>query len=77
MHALDADGRWLIVVGTLSAFVKTAKVPNCPVQSHTLVWHIPACGPRQQQNFVCFVEWPLLWQGCAIMWQFTCRRERW
>ena len=30
MHALDADGRWLIPVGALSAFVKTAKVPNCP-----------------------------------------------
>ena len=27
---MDADGRWLIPVGTLSAFVKTAKVPNCP-----------------------------------------------
>ena len=30
MHALDADGRWLISVGAISAFVKTAKVPNCP-----------------------------------------------
>ena len=30
MHASDADGRWLIPLGTLSAFVKTAKVPNCP-----------------------------------------------
>ena len=30
MHAMDADGRWLIPVGTLSALVKTAKVPNCP-----------------------------------------------
>ena len=27
---MDADGRWLIPVGTLSASVKTAKVPNCP-----------------------------------------------
>ena len=27
---MDADGRWLVPVGTLSAFVKTAKVPNCP-----------------------------------------------
>ena len=27
---LDADGRWLISVGTLSAFVKPANVPNCP-----------------------------------------------
>ena len=36
--------------------MKTAKVPNCLscVQSHMLVWHIPACGPRKQQNFVFF-----------------------
>ena len=27
---MDADSRWLILVGTLSAFVKTAKVPNFP-----------------------------------------------
>ena len=27
---MDADGRWLILVGTLSPFVKTAKVPNRP-----------------------------------------------
>ena len=27
---MDADGRWLIPVGTLFAFVKIAKVPNCP-----------------------------------------------
>ena len=27
---MDADGRWRILLGTLSAFVKTAKVPNCP-----------------------------------------------
>ena len=27
---MDADGCWLIPLGTLSAFVKTAKVPNCP-----------------------------------------------
>ena len=27
---MDADGRWLIPVGTQSAFVNTAKVPNCP-----------------------------------------------
>ena len=27
---MGADGRWLIPVGTLSAFVKTAKVPHCP-----------------------------------------------
>ena len=27
---IDADGRWHIPVGTLSAFVKTIKVPNCP-----------------------------------------------
>ena len=27
---LDADGCWLVLVGTLSAFVKTAKMPNCP-----------------------------------------------
>ena len=27
---MDADGRWLISVGTLSALLKTAKVPNCP-----------------------------------------------
>ena len=27
---IDTDGRWLIPVGTLSTFVKTAKVPNCP-----------------------------------------------
>ena len=27
---MDADGRWLIPVGTLSALVKTAQVPNCP-----------------------------------------------
>ena len=39
--------------------------------------HILACGPQKQQNFVCFVERPLLWQGCVIMWQCTCRKERW
>ena len=50
---------------------------NSCVQSHTLVWHILVCGPRKQPNFVCFVERPLLWQGCAIMWQCTCRKERW
>ena len=27
---IDANGRWLIPVGILSTFVKTAKVPNCP-----------------------------------------------
>ena len=27
---MDVDGRWLILVGTLSAFVRIAKVPNCP-----------------------------------------------
>ena len=27
---MDADGRWLILVVTLSTFVETAKVPNCP-----------------------------------------------
>ena len=27
---MDANGRWLIQVGTLSTFVKTAKVPNSP-----------------------------------------------
>ena len=27
---MDADGRWVIPMGTLSAFVKTAQVPNCP-----------------------------------------------
>ena len=52
----EADGRWVIPLGTLCAFVKIAKVPNCLscVHSHTLVWHIPACGPRKQQNFVLF-----------------------
>ena len=76
---MDANGRWLIPVGTLSTFVKTAKVPNvlsC-VQSHTPVWHIPACGPRKQHNFLCSVERPLLWEACTIMWQCICRRERW
>ena len=79
MHALDADGRGLIPVDALSNFVKIAKVPNCPrlPQSHSLVWHIQACGPRKQRNFVCFVERPLLCQGCAIMWQCTSERERW
>ena len=27
---MDADGRWLIPAGTMSAFVKTAKVPSGP-----------------------------------------------
>ena len=27
---MDAGGCWLLLVGTLSAFVKTANVPNCP-----------------------------------------------
>ena len=27
---MDADGRWVIPIGTVSAFVKTAQVPNCP-----------------------------------------------
>ena len=27
---MDGDGRWIIPVGTLSAFLKTAQVPNCP-----------------------------------------------
>ena len=27
---MDADGQWLIPVGTLSSFLKTAMVPNCP-----------------------------------------------
>ena len=27
---MDGDGRWIISVGALSAFVKTAQVPNCP-----------------------------------------------
>ena len=27
---MDGDGRWIIPVDTLSAFVKTAQVPNCP-----------------------------------------------
>ena len=65
--------------GTLSAFVKTANVPNCPsyVQSRTLVWHILVCGLHKQQNFFSFVDWPFLWQRCPIMWQCTRGRERW
>ena len=59
---MDADGSWLIPVGTLSAFVKTAKVPNCPElraepyagMAYTSV------RPTEEQNFVCFVERPLL-----------------
>ena len=27
---MDADGRWVILVGTLCAFLKAAQVPNCP-----------------------------------------------
>ena len=27
---MDGDGCWIIQVGTLSAFVRTAQVPNCP-----------------------------------------------
>ena len=27
---MDGDGRWIIPLGTLSAFVKTVQVPNCP-----------------------------------------------
>ena len=27
---MDGDGRWIIPVGTLSAFVKTAQMPKCP-----------------------------------------------
>ena len=27
---IDADGCWVIPVGTPSTFVKTAQVPNCP-----------------------------------------------
>ena len=27
---MNADGRWVILVGTPSAFVKTAQVPSCP-----------------------------------------------
>ena len=64
-----ADGRWVILVGTLSAFVKQHTMPNCPQ------WRAePYFGVA---HTICFVEWPLLWQGCAIMWQRTCRRERW
>ena len=65
------------LVGTLSAFVKTAHVPNSPqlrVEPYAGVAHT-SVRPAEATNFF-FVEWPLLWQGCAIMWQCTCRRER-
>ena len=35
---MDADGRWLILVGTLSAFLKTAKMPNCPMACRAIRW---------------------------------------
>ena len=54
MHTLDADGRWLIPVGTLSAFVKTAKVPNCPVQSHALVLAHTSVRPAATAEFCLF-----------------------
>ena len=52
---MDADGRWVILVATLSAFVKTAKVPNCSHlrakpytdSAHTSVW----------ANIILFVFW--------------------
>ena len=51
--------------------------PNCCVQSCALLWHMLVCGPKKQQNFVCFPGDLLLCQECAIMWQCTCKRERW
>ena len=66
---MEGDGRWIIPVGTLS-------VPSC-VQSPMPVWHIPVCDPQKLHNSICFVEWPLLWQGCAIMWLCTCKGVRW
>ena len=67
---MDADGCWLIPVATLFAFVKTPKLPNCPqlrASPYAGVAHT-SVRPAEATEFVCFVEWPLLWQGCAIMW---------
>ena len=65
------------IVGTLSTFVKTAKVPNCPqlrAEPYAVVAHTTR---GSNKIYFCFVERPLLWQGCAIMWQCACRKERW
>ena len=53
---MDADGRWLIPVGTLSAFVKTAKVPNCPhlrAEPYTGVAHT-SVRPAEATEFCLF-----------------------
>ena len=74
---MDGDGRWIILVGMLSAFVKTAQVPNCPplrAEPYASVAHT-SVRPIEAKEF-CFVGWPLLWQGCAIMWPCTCKGER-
>ena len=47
---MDADGRLLIPIGTLSALVKTAKVPNCPQLRTTLVVHVPVVRPQKPQG---------------------------
>ena len=53
---MDADGRWLIPVGTLSAFVKTARVANCPrlrAELYALVAHT-SLRPAEATEFCLF-----------------------
>ena len=53
---MDADGCWAISVGHLSAFVKTAKVPNCPqlrAEAYTGVAHT-SVRPAEATEFCLF-----------------------
>ena len=42
-----------------------------------LEWHILLCDPQKLHSSICFVGWPLFWQGYAIMWPCTCNPNRW
>ena len=49
---MDADGCWLIPVGSLSAFVKTAKVPNYPL-CHSHTYPAPAGYQQPPSGWTC------------------------
>ena len=56
-HAqMDADGHWVTPVGTLSTFVKTANLLNCPelcTEPYTGVAHT-SVGPAKVAHFCLF-----------------------
>ena len=60
---MDGDGCWIIAVGTLSAFVKTAQVPNCPqlrAEPYAGVAHT-SMRPAEATKFCLFCGLVIAW----------------